>query len=152
MAHMDEQPGPGERYWTDGWNGYPVARDRLLDTLVATREANPVVLSGDIHAFVVANLNQRAADLDSPVVASEFTTTSISSQGVPQKAVDERLPENPNLLLANSERRGYLLLDADRERLQAELVAMESVARPDAGRSVLATFVVESGKPGPVRA
>jgi alkaline phosphatase D len=127
MAHMDEQPGPGQRYWTDGWNGYPVARDRLLDTLATTKAPNPVVLSGDIHAFVVANLNQRAAELDSPVVASELTTTSISSQGAPQKAVDERLPENPNLLLANSERRGYLLLDADRERLQAELVAMESV-------------------------
>jgi len=41
---------------------------------------------------------------------------------------------------------GYL------ERLQAQLVAMESVSRPEAGRSLLATFVVESGKPGPVRA
>ena len=38
------------------------------------------------------------------------------------------------------------------ERLQAQLVAMESVSRPEAGRSLLATFVVESGKPGPVRA
>jgi alkaline phosphatase D len=124
----------------------------LLGTLATTRVANPVVLSGDIHAFLVANLNQRAADLGSPIVASEFTTTSITSQGAPQKAVDERMASNPNLLFASSERRGYLLLDVDNKRLQAQLVAMESVSRPEAGRSLLATFVVESGKPGPVRA
>jgi alkaline phosphatase D len=152
MAYVDEQPGPGEQFWTDGWNGYPVARDRLLGTLATTGVANPVVLSGDIHAFLVANLNQRAADLGSPIVASEFTTTSISSQGAPQKAVDERMSSNPNLLFASAERRGYLLLDVDNKRLQAQLVAMESVSRPEAGRSLLATFVVEPGKPGPVRA
>jgi phosphodiesterase/alkaline phosphatase D-like protein len=62
------------------------------------------------------------------------------------------MSSNPNLLFASSERRGYLLLDVDNKRLQAQLVAMESVSRPEAGRSLLATFVVESGKPGPVRA
>ena len=152
VAYIDEQPGPGELFWTDGWNGYPVARDRLLDTLATTKAANPVVLSGDIHAFLVASLNHRASDLSTPIVASELTTTSISSQGVPQKAVEERLRANPNLLFADSDRRGYLLLDVDRERLEAQLVAMETVATPDAGRFVLATFVVESGRPGPIPA
>lgn len=69
-----------------------------------------------------------------------------------QEAVEERLQVNPNLLFADSERHGYLLLDIDRERLQVELAAMDSVARPDESRSLLAAFVVESGKPGPVRA
>jgi alkaline phosphatase D len=152
VARIDEQPGPGERFWTDAWNGYPAARERLLDTLVTTRAANPVVLSGDIHAFLVANLNQRPADFASPIVASEFTTTSITSRGVSQKAVDERLSENPNLLLASSQYRGYLRLDLRAERLEADLVAMQTVERPDAGRSLLAKFVVEAGRPGPVRA
>jgi hypothetical protein len=38
MAYVDETAGPGERFWTDSWNGYPAARRRLLDTPVARRE------------------------------------------------------------------------------------------------------------------
>jgi alkaline phosphatase D len=151
MAYVDELPGPGERFWTDGWNGYPQARRWLLDTLEATQARNPVVLSGDIHAFLVATLHRDPADPATPPVASEFTTTSISSQGLPQRLFDERLPENPALQFANSERRGYLRLDVSRERLQADLVAMDSVTSDDAGRSILASFVVEDGRPGPVR-
>jgi alkaline phosphatase D len=151
MAHIDEKVGPAERYWTDGWNGYPVARDRLLDMLMQTAVRNPVVLSGDIHTFLVASLNQSAAKLDSRVVASEFTTTSISSQSTPQKAIDERLPENPNLLFADAERRGYLRLEILPQRLRVELVGLDDVRRADSGASVLRTYFVEDGKPGPVQ-
>src|SRR4029450_4427576 len=127
VAYVDEQPGPGERFWTDGWNGYPAARARLLDALATSRARNPVVPRGDIHAFAVANLNRVAANPDTPVVASEFTTTSITSQSVAQKALDARRGDNPSLLMLNGERRGYLRLDVTRERIQADLVAIDSV-------------------------
>jgi alkaline phosphatase D len=52
------------------------------------------------------------------------------------------------VLWANSERRGYLRLDLDRERLRADLVAIDSITRPDAGQSIQASFVVEAGQPG----
>jgi alkaline phosphatase D len=148
MAYIDEQPGPGERFWNDSWNGYPAARERFIETLARTRIANPVIVSGDIHAFLVANHHRVPADLDSPLIASELVTTSISSQGGSQSRFDELRASNPNLLLANSERRGYLRLDVTQERLQAELVAMESVKKKDAERAVPATFVVEAGKAG----
>jgi alkaline phosphatase D len=150
MAYIDEMPGPGERYWTDGWNGYPAARERLLQSVVRSGAANPVVLSGDIHAFAVARLNLVPSDPSSPVVASEFTATSITSQSVSQKAVDERKAENPSLLLANAERRGYLRLDVTPASLRADLVAMDSVAEPTARGSVMGSFLVEDGRPGPV--
>ena len=150
MAYIDEQRGPGERFWNDSWNGYPAARARFADSLVRTRVANPIVLSGDIHAFLTANHRQVPHDRESPLIASEFTTTSISSQGIPQRALDERRAENPDLLFASSERRGYLRLDLTPQRVQADLVAMDSVADRRAGRFVQASFVVEAGKPGPV--
>src|SRR5205823_6198597 len=28
MAQLDRKPGPGQRFWTDGWDGYPAARRR----------------------------------------------------------------------------------------------------------------------------
>jgi alkaline phosphatase D len=148
VAYLDELPGPGEQFWTDGWNGYPAARQRLLESTVRSGARNPVLLSGDIHAFLASNLNRDAADPGSPVVAAEFTTTSISSQALPQVELDKRRQENPSVLWANSERRGYLRLDLDRERLRADLVAMDSVKKSDAGRSVQASFVVEAGQPG----
>jgi len=152
MAHIDELPGEGRRYWTDAWNGYPVARDRLTHFLSERRIANPVVLSGDIHAFVVSGLNRDAADLESPLVASELVATSVSSQGVPKAMLENWRAANPNLLLANSAVRGYLRLDLTRERLQADLIALKSVKDPKTDRYTLSTFVVEAGRPGPVTA
>ena len=150
MAYIDEVPGPGERFWNDGWNGYPAARARFMNTLAETRVSNPVVLSGDIHSFLTARHHREPGNLDSPVIASEFVATSISAQGLPQKTLDERRAANPNLLYFNSERRGYVRLDMTDERLQADLVGLDSVTERNAGRSVQASFVVESGKPGPV--
>ena len=149
MTYIDELPGPGERFWTDNWNGYPAARQQLLETLSSTQAPNPVVLSGDIHAFLAAHLNQIPQQPDSPVVASEFATTSISSQATPQKSLDRRGRDNPNLLLLDGRYRGYLRLDLDRQRLRADMVAMDTVSRARSGSHVLASFVVENGVPGP---
>jgi alkaline phosphatase D len=152
MAHVAEGPGPRHSYWTDNWNGYPVSRAKILHCLAERRVANPVVLSGDIHAFVVSNLNREAADLGSPIVASELVTTSVSSQGTPQKLLDGLRAENPNMLLANGDVRGYLRLDIARERLLADLVALSSEKDPHSKTRILRSFIVESGKPGPVLA
>ena len=57
----------------DAWDGYPVARDRLLRSLAAV--PNPVVLTGDVHIQVVADVT----DGDGSVVAVELITPSVSS-------------------------------------------------------------------------
>ena len=151
MANIDEQSGPGETYWTDGWSGYPAARARLFATLQATRVRNPVCLSGDIHSFLAARLNRDAADPASPVVAAEFVTTSVTSQGLPAKMIEDRLRENPSLLAGTSEYRGYLRLDLHRERAQIDMVAMDTVFEPESRSHVFASFTIEDGSPGPVR-
>jgi alkaline phosphatase D len=152
MAHLDEDPGPGRRYWTDAWNGYHAARARLTGFLAEAKVANPVVLSGDIHTFVIAGLNRDPADLGSPLVASELVTTSITSQGIPQQTLAQWSAANPNLLYVNSERRGYLRLDMTRDVLKADLVALDSVTNPNTGARPLRSYVVEAGRPGPVAA
>lgn len=150
MTYVDEKPGPGEVFWNDSWNGYPVARARLMETFAQTQVGNPVVLSGDIHSFLTGSLHLIPHDFSSPVIASEFVTTSITSQGGSQNRLDTVRANNAGVLFANTERRGYVLLDIQPERLQADLIAMESVTDRAAGRFVQASFVVESGKPGPV--
>ena len=150
MSYLNERAGDEPRYWTDAWNGYPAARARLMDALVAKPIANPVVLSGDIHAFVVSGLHRKAANLDTPIIASELVTTSISSQGIDQKTFDRWSAINPNLLIADGQHRGYLRLDVSRERLQADLIAMDTVKSANAGAKTLRSFVIEAGRPGPI--
>jgi alkaline phosphatase D len=149
MAYIDEQPGADKRFWSDGWNGYPAARKRLMNELAERKIANPVVLSGDIHAFVVSGLHQRADDPESPILASEFTTTSISSQALAQRTLDAWSRDNPNLLLANSEHRGYIRMDITHERVHADLIEMRTVTERNSTRRTLRSFVVENGRPGP---
>jgi alkaline phosphatase D len=150
MAQLNRSDTGGKSVWTDGWDGYPAARSRLLAQMAGT--SNPVVIGGDVHAFYV---NQLKADFDdpaSPVVASEFVGTSISSQHGRQDWLDKLRPANPHVLMAESRYRGYTRVDVTPNRMQVDLRAMESVQTRGAACSTLASFVVENGRPGPVKA
>jgi len=152
MAQFDQKPGPGRRAWTDGWDGYPAARERLLRTLAGRRIANPVVIGGDVHIFEVADLKLDFDDPASLVVASEFVGTSVTSQSWPQERLDAYLPDNPHLKLVDSRYRGYVRAEVTPRAFKAELRAMEDVQSPYAACRTLASFVVEDGRPGPQRA
>jgi len=152
MAQLDRKPGPGQQFWTDGWDGYPAARRRLLDYLGQRKPANPVVLGGDVHSFWVADLKPDFDDPRSSVVASEFVGTSITSQfRRRQEDVDALLTDNPHIRLGNGARRGYVRIEITRERLRADLRAVRSVTQPAADADTLASFVVEDGRPGAIR-
>jgi alkaline phosphatase D len=152
MAQFDQKPGPGRSAWTDGWDGYPAARKRLLEFIAAKKVANPVVIGGDVHAFNVSQLKTDFDNASAPVVASEFVGTSITSQGWSQDRINQFLPDNPHILLADSRHRGYVRVDVTPKRWLADLRAMETVRTREASCRTLASFVVEDGKPGPVSA
>jgi alkaline phosphatase D len=152
MAQFDQKPGPGRRAWTDGWDGYPAARQRLLEHLVNVRAANPVVLGGDVHSFNVADLKLDFDDPASPVVASEFVGTSITSQAWPQERLNQYLPDNPHMKLMDSRYRGYTRVEVTPQRMTVDLRTLDTVQARAAACTTLATFVVEEGRPGPQRA
>lgn len=152
MAQFDQKPGPGRRAWTDGWDGYPAARARLLGFLEDRRIANPVVLSGDVHLFNVSDLKRDFDDARSSAVASEFVGTSITSQGWPQHRLEELLPDNPHMKLLDGRFRGYVRMEATGKSLRADLRVMDTVKALGGACSTLATFTVEDGRPGPQRA
>jgi alkaline phosphatase D len=135
-------------HWTDGWDGYPAARQRLLDSIARGRPSNPVIIGGDVHANYVADLRARAGERSSPIVATEFCGTSISSQGSSVRTNDAIKAANPDIHLADPTRRGYVVLDFRAGRLEARLRCVETVKRPESPISTLATFTVEDGRPG----
>jgi alkaline phosphatase D len=149
MAQLDQQPGPGRRVWTDGWDGYPGSRRKLLEFIAAKKTPNPVVIGGDMHAFYVADLKPDFDQPKSPVVASEFVGTSISSHSswTPERAA-QMLADNPHIKFADNGHRGYVRVEVTPRQWRADLRAMESVVKPDAACNTLASFVVEDGRPG----
>jgi alkaline phosphatase D len=148
MAQLDRKPGPGQSFWTDGWDGYPAARARLLNDIARLKPSNPLVIGGDMHCNWVADLKPDFDDPKSPVVATEFCGTSITSQGPTQKQVQTMLAENPHLRYGEGTKRGYVKMEIRRDSCTATLRSLDSEKRTDSGIYTLATFVVENGRPG----
>jgi alkaline phosphatase D len=151
LAPAGQMTPKGLVHWTDGWEGYPAARARLLEALAKSGAANPVVLGGDVHTNYAADIPARPGDPASPVLAAEFCGTSISSRGSSAKLVAAVRDANPQIAYADSSRRGYVMVEAGRQRLEARFRVLEDVARPDSTISTAATFTVLAGRPGIAR-
>lgn len=136
------------RFWTDGWDGYPAARQRLVESMVARRLSNPLIVGGDVHACYAADILAEPAEGRGAVVASEICGTSITSQGPSEIAVQSQLRLNPHLRYANGEDRGYVTTTLSPRGARADLRAVDSVKRQDAGISTRARVDIEAGRPG----
>jgi alkaline phosphatase D len=150
FAPIDNVPGDGATYSMDRWDGYPAARQRLLDFLRERKPANPVVISGDIHSNWAAELRADFGDPGSPLVGVELIGTSISSAGDGQDVSDfgrRALEANPHLRFHNSQR-GYVRCVVTPDRWQADYRVLPYVTRPGAPVSTRSSFVVENGRPG----
>lgn len=152
MAQLDRRPGAGTLFWTDGWDGYPAARRKLLDFIAARRPNNPLVIGGDVHSTWAADLKPDFDDPRAPVVASEICGTSITSQGPQQARVTVLLADNPHIKFADAEQRGYVRVELTHAAARAELRALDDVRRPDARIATAASFVVAAGRAGVQRA
>jgi alkaline phosphatase D len=141
----DNHPGTDAHEWTEAWDGYPAARSRLLDHIAASNVANPVVLSGDNHAFWA---NELKDERDGTTIATEFVATSITSPGPHYESVAKWLPSNPQIRFFESRKRGYAVADVTSERMITRFQAISDVTDPGASVSTLASFAIEAGRKG----
>ncbi len=151
MAQGARSAGDDAAFWTDGWDGYPKARERLLAHIAARDVKNTLVIGGDVHASIVADLKVNFDDAQSPVVAAEFVGTSISTQGPNLKLSAAALSNNPHLKFHNGTQRGYTTFDLTPARCDVRMRTLSRVTDPDATVSNLAAFVVERGQAGAQR-
>ena len=151
MARMNWQdPSQGDGvYWTDGWDGYAPARKRLLGTVAAKKVPGVVVFGGDVHSNYVADLKADYDDPASPVVASEFCGTSITSLSLAQSRVDAVRGFNPHVRFGRSDQRGYLSIELDAKRMNVRLQTVDRPLDPASGLTTTAKFVVDAGRAGP---
>ncbi len=132
-------------HWTDAWDGYPATRDRLLAAMQHSRLRNPVMLGGDIHSYWATELKPDFDDPKSPVVATEFVGTSITSDPGPVEPVRAMLPENPHVKYYNGGTHGYVCVDVTPDRLEARFRAISDRRDPNATISTEKAFAVENG-------
>jgi alkaline phosphatase D len=161
MAHMnqamDQDLANGrERFWTDGWNGYQPARERLLQTIrqaqANKKSRNPLVLSGDVHAWYLSDLQLQSevqkAGQKAPVIATEICGSSITSRSWPQQVVEKLRGNHPHIKYARSDKRGYTLIDVDAKQATIKLRAMDDVRLADSSIATLSTLNVLQGRAG----
>ena len=134
-------------HWTDGWDGYPAARERLLGSLAERRPSNPVILGGDVHAAMAARVHAKPGDPGSAVIATELVSPSITSQSF-AASIARIARDNPHVLYANAERRGYVLIELRRDRMVTRHRGVATVKQRDAAVATVAEATVRSGRPG----
>jgi alkaline phosphatase D len=153
FSQLKEKTSDGqEARWTEDWNGYPSARDRIIQKIVQTKLSNPVILGGDIHSFWVNDVKSDFNDPNSATVASEIVGTSLTSAGVPYETFAAMLPDNPHIKFFESRKRGYVMCEATQSAFNADLRIVDDIRDPNTKDGSLAKFTIEAGKPGPQKA
>jgi len=138
------------KYSMDAWDGYPAARDRVIDFAASSSINNLVVLTGDVHASWASNLMEDFNDLNSRILGAEFVGTSITSGG---NGSDVRadtaatLERNPNIKFFNNYR-GYVRCHVTPDKWQADYRVIPFVTAPGADISTRASFVLEKDEQG----
>ncbi|MEW1956596.1 alkaline phosphatase D family protein [Kineococcus sp. NPDC059986] len=154
VAGLDHDGPTGDVVWHDSWDGYPVARERLFRSLESSRASNPVFVTGDWHSTFVSDVHRQVErPADSPVIATEFVGTSISSNGdreVYGPYYGPMIAYNPQVRFFDGDRRGYVLCTVTPGQWRTELRMTPTVSTPDAPSATWREFVVEDGRPGAV--
>src|SRR5690606_14084214 len=116
--------------WMDRWDGYPAARSRLLQSALRA-DADLVMLSGDSHNAWAYSLVE-----DGHPAGVEFAGQAVTSRGMegsmaadPKDVAQAFIRTNPELVWADTSRRGYMMLDVRPGRVTGQWVFMQDIKR-----------------------
>ena len=140
---LGDAANPAARFYSsDGWDGYPATRGRILQRWREAEVSNPIALGGDIHAFAAADLRETP---DGPLVGAEFVGGSISSLGGGEEGFAAK---NPHIRLYDGAVRGYGRVDLSAKDSRVTFRAVENALAPTSPIRDLASFALESGVHG----
>ena len=150
FGRRDSTETPDNTLSMDAWDGYPASRKRVTDSWVNAQVRNPIVISGDVHAHWASDVLSDFTAPDSPVVASEFVCSSITSTG---DGYDEPTGQhpwaayNPNLRFWTN-LRGYVNTRITPESFAVDYRCVPQVSVKGAAAFTRASFVVDDGVRG----
>tara|TARA_B100001057_G_scaffold85312_1_gene81128 strand:- start:10056 stop:11534 length:1479 start_codon:yes stop_codon:yes gene_type:complete len=141
----------------DSWDGYPVERQKIADHIIKNNIDDVVFLTGDTHQSWAFEVNHIPLESNIPIkpYALEFGTPSINSgnsderfSNVPiQNLIDHEnyildKSINPHLKYTNTRDHGYLIIDLNRDRINATWKYVKTLIRRD--KSIKETIQIES--------
>ena len=140
------------------WDGYPDERQQLFEHLRTEGLGNVVVLTGDLHSSWAAELTLDPKGGAAPPVGVEFVTPSVTSRSFGEelapplpggRALLRRViaSQNPHQRYFDLEAHGYVIVDVTPGRVQADWWHVDTVARPDVGEHLAASWTVRDGNP-----
>lgn len=144
MASMDLEPGPGEAFRLDQWDGYVADREAVIEAFEES-DATPVVVTGDVHRNW-ANEVRREGE----TVAAEFVGSSVSSGGDGYRSDPAGrfvVRENDNVRYYNAQR-GYVRCRLTPEEWTTDYRVVEYVSDRGAPVRTDRRFRVAEGSPG----
>ncbi len=148
-----DSDGTGPDY--DQWDGYPQERRELLQAIGELEVPNVVVLSGDVHVGLAAELAEHPT---MPPVAVEFVNTSLTSQNLDDKmdwqprtdsiAIETAvLAGMPHLRYLDLDSHGYSIVEVARDQVHFEWWNVEGLAQHARGQAMAASMAVRHGVP-----
>jgi alkaline phosphatase D len=138
------RPDGSSRIWNDGWDGYPAARQRLIEQLIKNRVSHPVILGGDVHGYYVGHLLENYEKQAIRPIGIEIITSNISGQDG-YKITPTFLRRNPHWLYAEGARRGYVMLDLTSREMRISLRSIQNQRTPESQIETLAEFRLTAG-------
>jgi alkaline phosphatase D len=154
VARPPAKDGAEPLYSMDQWPGAAAERIGIGRFLAERRIPNPVVLTGDIHSNWVNDLRVDDRKGDTPVVATEFVGTSVTSggNGKLDPESEARLKALNPCVRFFSRERGYVRCRVTPGQWRADYIAVEDVTKPGGRAVARRSFVVEAGRPGAAEA
>jgi len=136
----------------DQWNGYPVGRARLMEFLRDSQISNVVVLTGDVHSSwaldVTVGDGSYDEDTGEGAVAVEFVAPGITSpMEVSQVIINAVISQSPHIYYAEAQRRGYVVLDVQPDKVQADWYLLDGLALNEGNQTRDASWAVFDGAP-----
>lgn len=163
--------GKAARYWSDGWDGYPFARSRLLSNAVLAGLGHLLVIGGDVHTAIASDLpNSVILDYidptfsaeqiriierklsEHPTIASEWTVGGISRRGWDEARVTRRILDNPHLRWGDGRPGSFALLHLSMDKARIEFFALEDTRAKGSSHKSLSRWQLDAGKPTMERA
>jgi alkaline phosphatase D len=141
----------------DAWDGYAPARERLFRHIADHNIDNVVVLTGDIHSSWGSDLTSNpwdAAKYDPATgrgsVGVELVTPGVTSPGIenPTEAAQTAIglrALSPHMKFIELNKRGYVLVDIDRDRVQSEWWQVPTIRERTNVQALAARLASESG-------
>ncbi len=138
----------------DQWDGYPIARQRLLDVMAEAGVGPVGVLTGDIHSSWAFDV-PAGAEPGGPPVAVELVVPSVTSPSFAQLvgiesdvasagAATAVAAQLPHLRWSDLHRHGYLVVEAGPERLQGDWWHVDAIDGSAEGERLAASWVAEA--------